>query len=84
VVCRYVPDEELTSQLAAKWAAGGQGLVPGSNSSRRSSGRPSTGAAGGDSCCLSVRRWDELVQEVTNKVGAAWCEGHARRLRCCP
>eukprot|EP00775_Hariotina_reticulata_P003222 gene3222-3499_t len=65
--CRYVPDQELTAQLAAKWAAGGQGLVPG-GSGRRGSGRASTGGPGGDSCCLSVRRWDELVQEVNNKV----------------
>ncbi|WIA32790.1 hypothetical protein OEZ86_005973 [Tetradesmus obliquus] len=57
---QYIPDEELRSSLAAKWAKGGQGIVPGGN--RRASA--AAAAAAGDSVSLSVRRWDELEKAV--------------------
>lgn len=58
-------DESIASKLTQKWDAGGQGLVPGGGGSRRSS---SAAAAAADSSSLSVRRWDELVQEVNSEV----------------
>lgn len=64
-VLRYVADEGIVSKLKQRWEAGGQGIVQG----RRSAG--GAAAAGGDSCSLSLRRWEELVQEV---------EGEADRL----
>lgn len=63
-VLRYVSDEAIVSKLTKRWDAGGQGIVPGGSGSRRSS----SVAAAGDSSSLSVRRWDELVQEVNNEV----------------
>jgi hypothetical protein len=65
-VLRYVSDESIVSRLTQKWDAGGQGLVPGGGGGRRSSS--AAAAAAGDSSNLSVRRWDELVQEVNNEV----------------
>lgn len=71
-VLRYVTDEGIVSRLTQRWAAGGQGIVPGGSGSRRSS---SAAACAGDSSSLSVRRWDELVQEVTEEVRACRCCG---------
>ncbi|KAF8067167.1 Prim1 [Scenedesmus sp. PABB004] len=67
---RYIPDEDLTRDLAARWAAGGQGLMPDGKPSRRRSA--AAGAAkeedgAGDACCLSVRRWNELERAVKDK-----------------
>jgi hypothetical protein len=59
-----VPDEGIVSRLTQRWDGGGQGIVPGGSSSRRFS----NAAASGDSSSLSVRRWDELVQEVNAEV----------------
>lgn len=61
---RHVSDESIVSKLTQKWDAGGQGLVAGGGGSRRSS----SAAAAADSSSLSVRRWDELVQEVNSEV----------------
>lgn len=48
----------------AEWPAGGQGIVPGGNAALRRAS-----AADGDFSSLSVRRWDELVKAVQDKVG---------------
>ncbi|GBF88443.1 hypothetical protein Rsub_01155 [Raphidocelis subcapitata] len=48
---RYIPDEELTEGLRRSWAAGGG----------------ARGGRGGGGPCVSVRRWDELVEEVEAK-----------------
>ncbi|KAF6251539.1 primase subunit of DNA polymerase alpha [Scenedesmus sp. NREL 46B-D3] len=55
---KYIPDEDIRSSLAAKWAKGGQGIVPGGGR------RASAAAAAADSISLSVRRWDELEKAV--------------------
>lgn len=68
-VLRYVSDESIVSRLTQRWDNGGQGIVPGGSGSRRSS----SAAASADSSSLSVRRWDELVQEVNNEVGVLDC-----------
>jgi hypothetical protein len=69
-VLHYVSDEGIVSKLTQRWDAGGQGIVPGGSGSRRSSNM----AAAGDSSSLSVRRWDELVQEVHNEVSTQAAE----------
>lgn len=74
-VLRYVTDEGIVSRLTQRWAAGGHGIMPAGSSSRRSS---SAATAAGDSSSLSVRRWDELVQEVTEEVRVCCC-----CCRCC-
>jgi len=75
-VLRYVADEGIVSKLKQRWEAGGQGIVQG----RRSAG--GAAAAGGDSCSLSLRRWEELVQEVEGEVGA-WKVVAALGRGCC-
>jgi hypothetical protein len=67
-ILRYVPDEGIINRLTQRWDAGGQGIVPGGSSSRRSS----NAAAGRDSSSLSVRRWEELVQEVNAEVSCCY------------
>eukprot|EP00879_Flechtneria_rotunda_P032488 GHRR01035701.1.p1 GENE.GHRR01035701.1~~GHRR01035701.1.p1 ORF type:complete len:267 (+),score=123.45 GHRR01035701.1:919-1719(+) len=66
---RYIPDEEIGRELSEKWDAGGQGIVPQGLGAGRRSSTSAAAAAGtaGDSCCLSVRRWDELVKLVTEQ-----------------
>jgi hypothetical protein len=73
---RYVPDEGIVSRLTQRWGAGGQGALPGGAGGGGGGGRRASGVAGGgggggggpEACSLSVRRWDELVQEVTEEV----------------
>eukprot|EP00878_Enallax_costatus_P016967 GHUV01017810.1.p1 GENE.GHUV01017810.1~~GHUV01017810.1.p1 ORF type:complete len:363 (+),score=140.41 GHUV01017810.1:81-1091(+) len=73
---KYIPDEEIVQQLSAKWAAGGQGIVPG-GSSRRSS---AVSACNGS---LSVCRWNELEKTVNDKALRLQFDNQREKFRKC-
>eukprot|EP00878_Enallax_costatus_P018310 GHUV01019268.1.p1 GENE.GHUV01019268.1~~GHUV01019268.1.p1 ORF type:complete len:165 (+),score=46.69 GHUV01019268.1:119-613(+) len=73
---KYIPDEAIVQQLSAKWAAGGQGILPG-GSSRRSS------AASACNTSLSLCRWNELEKTVNDKALRLQFDNQREKFRKC-